>query len=559
MKYLTLSFWLVALSAMSQTIVSTTPENAKIILEEFTGIYCVYCPLGHEEAQNIQNNNPGNVFLISIHQGAFAVPQGGDPDFRTPWGNDIANQSELVGYPAATVNRLFFQGLAQNGANGTAMGRLDWQQAVDQTLNTSAYVNLGVESFLDASQGVLTIHVEAYYTGDSPLSENYLNVALLQNNTLGPQQGGNMGNEYNHMHRLVDLITGQFGEEITTTTAGSFIDRTYTYTIPAEYNGVPTQLGDLEVVVFMAESSQHIISGNGGYPSIEGNFQNDLAIAEITPINEVCYGVLAPQIVLQNSGLQTATSVDIVYEINGQSYSYTWNGSLDSLEQTLVTLPGQEFPFNGTNVVSVTLANDDYNGNNDQEISFTEAQEYEGNLYLTIDNDGFASEFTWDIVDYNGAVYASGGPYAPFESVSLPIAMNTESCYTFTLYDSGSDGGAEVLLRDAAYNTILETDGEFGASLDKTFGFKIETMLGTQDAAFANAVILSPNPAKNQVQISGIFETTHYKIFNVIGQNIKYGQVFEDRSIDLSGLNPGVYFVHLNQNNVSCVKKLVIE
>ena len=33
--------------AISQTFVSTTPENKNVILEEFTGITCVYCPDGH--------------------------------------------------------------------------------------------------------------------------------------------------------------------------------------------------------------------------------------------------------------------------------------------------------------------------------------------------------------------------------------------------------------------------------------------------------------------------------------------------------------------------------
>ncbi len=87
---------------------------------------------------------------------------------------------------------------------------------------------------------------------------NKLNVALLQNNTLGPQTGGNMGNEYNHMHRLVWLLTGQWGRQFPTTTAGTFIDETYTYDIPDDYNGVPVKIEDLEVVAFVTETQQKI-------------------------------------------------------------------------------------------------------------------------------------------------------------------------------------------------------------------------------------------------------------------------------------------------------------
>ena len=50
----------------SQNLVSTTPENRNIILEEFTGIYNVWCPDGHLIAQQLHDANPGDVVLIFI-------------------------------------------------------------------------------------------------------------------------------------------------------------------------------------------------------------------------------------------------------------------------------------------------------------------------------------------------------------------------------------------------------------------------------------------------------------------------------------------------------------
>jgi hypothetical protein len=560
MKLFTLPVWLVALSAMSQTIVSTTPENAKVILEEFTGIYCTYCPEGHAIAEAIQAQHPDDVFIINIHAGSFAAPLPGAPDFRTPWGTALVQQSELIGYPAGTVNRLFFQGLSQNGSTSRAMNRENWENATNQTLASNSYVNLGVESTLNASTGELEIHVEAYYTGSSPVSENYLNVAILQDNTLGPQTGGGQGNNYVHKHRLVDLVTGQFGEEITTTSTGTFIDRTYNYSVPPDYNGVPTQLADLEVVVFMAESSQDIISGNASTPDLVVSFQNDLSVAAITSIGEVCYGVLGPEILLQNVGSQTATSAQITYEINGASYSYTWNGTLSSLEQTFVNLPAQEFPFNGTNVVAVSIGNDDFNGNNDRELAFLEAQEYQGNLVLNIDTDGFGNEFTWEIIDYAGAVFASGGPYGPFETINQVISMNTESCYTFSIYDSAGNGGTEVFLRDAAFNTILQTDGEFGASLERTFGYKIETILGQEDNALAEQIDLWPNPTRGIIQISDLKQPTGFTLYNLLGQKLSSGILTSDRNtLNLTQTIPGVYLLQLNQDGKTCLKKIIKE
>jgi len=77
------------LCAFAQTIVSTTPENRKVILEEFTGINCTFCPQGHAIAQNIQNNNQGDVFLINIHSGSFANPNGSQPDLEPNGGKPL--------------------------------------------------------------------------------------------------------------------------------------------------------------------------------------------------------------------------------------------------------------------------------------------------------------------------------------------------------------------------------------------------------------------------------------------------------------------------------------
>ena len=79
--------------AFAQTIVTTTPENRKVILEEFTGVNCTFCPQGHAIAQALQDNNPDNVFLVNIHSGSFANPSGSQPDFRTQWGQAIDDQS----------------------------------------------------------------------------------------------------------------------------------------------------------------------------------------------------------------------------------------------------------------------------------------------------------------------------------------------------------------------------------------------------------------------------------------------------------------------------------
>ena len=326
------------LTSFSQTIVSTDTENKKVILEEYTGIHCTYCPDGHEIAQSLKDQYPDNVLLKNDPGEMTNLIN--DPDYRTSFGDAIANQSNLTGYPSGTVNRQFFSSLTMNG--GTAMGRGGWTTAASQVLSQSAYVNVGVEATINVQNNELTVHVEGYYTGDSPQNTNYLNVVLTQNNTIGPQTGGGMGSDYNHNHRLVHMLTGQWGEVISTTSAGSFIDETFTYTIPSDYNGIDVVLPDLNVIAFITETQQEIISGAEYTPTFDGlEYSNDAAVMGVDEnLNDNCGETASPSVVVQNYGFDPITSLSIEYSINnGSSETYSWTGSIASLEFTSIELP----------------------------------------------------------------------------------------------------------------------------------------------------------------------------------------------------------------------------
>ena len=113
--------------ANSQTFVSTTPENKNVILEEFTGISCGYCPDGHSIAQGIENNHPNDVALINIHASSYASPQGAGTDFRTTFGTAIDAYFAPSGYPNGTVNRV-----------GGSMSRSAWAGAANTILSQSS-------------------------------------------------------------------------------------------------------------------------------------------------------------------------------------------------------------------------------------------------------------------------------------------------------------------------------------------------------------------------------------------------------------------------------------
>lgn len=570
-KLLFISFLLLfSYPMISQTIVSTTPENKKVILEKFTGINCQFCPDGTVVANNIKNNYPDDFFIINIHVGGYATPGAGQPDFRTPFGTAINNQAGVVGYPAGTINRHVFPGWSQNGANGTAMSRNFWSAATNQTLNQSSYVNLGVEASIDVNTRELTVHVEAYYTGDSPVSTNKLNVALLQNNTLGPQVSGGMGNNYPHMQRLVHMVTGQWGVDINTTTTGSFVDETFTYTIPADYNGVPVDFfeAEMEVVVFMAETQQNIISGNGAYATYTGlAHANDAAIVNVNEIIDQCTDILSPRFKFQNTGTNPITSLDIDYSVNGgAAQTYNWTGNLTSLLFETIELPIIQYNLQANNTLIISLPNDDDNSNNEVTIDFDEAEYFETTNFveLTITFDNYPAETTWNIKNSSGTTVHSGGPYGPGQAgqtIQLTLNLNSDDCYTFAIFDSYGDGiccgfgqGSYTLSTDDG--TIIVQGGDFELSDITNFGATVN--LSIEDNK-ESSVTLYPNPTngiiniqtKNNLEIT-IFDITGKKILNV-------AEVSNGSQIDLSGLTVGLYLVKMNDGVNQSTQKLIIK
>ena len=325
------------LNISAQTLVSTDVQLKNAVLEEFTGIHCVYCPEGHAIAASILENNPGRSVAIAIHQGSFAVPSGSEPDYRTPWGNSIATQAGVNSYPSATVNRHLFTG------NVTNISRGDWVSRSTEIMAQESPVNVGVESSYNESTRELTIHVELYYTSDASEASNFINVALLQDHIFGPQTGGGAGNNYEHMHMLRDMITGQWGEEIMTTTTGSFVDKTYIYTVPETITNIPCIVEDCQIAVFVTETHQEVLSGDvvdaiGGTNQFIGN----VTINETNEIQAGSNGASTTYTVQANSNIEGNEEFEITLTSEDAPAdwvtSFTVNGIVYE-NQAIVTLP----------------------------------------------------------------------------------------------------------------------------------------------------------------------------------------------------------------------------
>ena len=373
----------------AQTIVSTTAENKNAIIEESTGIHCSYCPDGHAILNQVVDQNPDDVFVIKFHEGGYAWdcdPNGGH-DFNNTLANQLGTMGAASGQPSASVNRQVFSNYSMTG--GTAMSRGYWSSAISQVLQESAYVNVGLEAELAGN--VLTIHVEAYYTASSPQSTNYLHVAIMQDETVGPQLGANDFNpsyvvssspnssyahgeyDYRHMDRLVDMVDGINGDAISTTSTGTFIDRTYTYTLPEMYNDVPVDLAEIEVAAFITDGDEII----NGYKVPVSYLDYDIAVVSIdSPSGNGVYSDNENIIItLENLGEVTASNFDVSYQVNGgNTITESFTGSLaynETAQYTFYATYDFSNPGDYEIVASTSLGNDENTSNDSSSSSFT--------------------------------------------------------------------------------------------------------------------------------------------------------------------------------------------
>lgn len=362
----------------AQEMVSTDPQLRNVILEEFTGIHCGYCPDGHKIATELAASNPGRVFLINIHAGGYAVPKAGEPDLRTTEGEQIDNAAGVTGYPAGSVNR---------STSPWAMNRGQWVSvATSQILPNISPVNVAVKAEVDFDTRELTATVEYYYTSNSPLQTNYLTVVLTQSGILGYQSDyGNynpdnwVGDQYSHNHALRMVLSdgGAFGESITETTAGTFGTKTYKTILPETIKDIDVNLVNLNVTAFVSESQANIYSGHGVDVEYDKSKVVDLAINNLTETPQgFCFTSIHPIVEVTNMG-QAVDGFDIVANIDGMDYVKTYEGTV--AQDETVTIDWGEMAYTPKGVYSIKIEGFDnisggtlfdmISGNNSDEIT----------------------------------------------------------------------------------------------------------------------------------------------------------------------------------------------
>ncbi|MGI6369779.1 MAG: Omp28-related outer membrane protein [Ignavibacteria bacterium] len=327
-----------SLFAQEPKWVSKEVTQRNVVLEEFTGIHCGYCPDGHRIANQLAAANPGRVFVINNHCGGYAAPSNAsEPDLRTTEGNSIASKAGITGFPAGSINR---------STTPWAMGRGNWAGVAATIMGQNSPVNIYVKPTLDYDARKLTVEVELYYTGTISKDKNYLTVMLLQNEIIGYQGGASYNPEYalpnglyRHMHALRMVLSsgGAFGDTIKTTTKGHYEYKKYEVTLPEKIANIPLSVTDLEVVAFIAEGDNNIYTGHQATVEVPDNVKTDLALKDLTVYPKTLkFEPITPKVEVTNKADLEVTKFVVNLLIGNQPFSKTFEGKLAKGETTTI-------------------------------------------------------------------------------------------------------------------------------------------------------------------------------------------------------------------------------
>lgn len=181
-----------------------------VLVEEYSGQFCVNCPDGAIEIERIQQTyGKDTVIVVTIHAGNLALKENEYPGW-VGLANELGEKLyESVGkpaQPAAVIDR-----------RTAAIAKADWMGAITSALQIPSSVNISIEKQYDASTRQLDVTVKAKAALDY---NGKLHVWLTENNIVAYQEFKTTHDEkYIHNHILRTSMTADqlAGDDISLT------------------------------------------------------------------------------------------------------------------------------------------------------------------------------------------------------------------------------------------------------------------------------------------------------------------------------------------------------
>ncbi|MBL7765374.1 MAG: Omp28-related outer membrane protein [Chitinophagaceae bacterium] len=218
-----------------------------VLIEEFTGTWCGYCPDGHLKLKAIEDANPGRVISVGMHNA---------DQFTIPYETAMENALGVAGFPRAAVDRFTYP-----GGNAFVMSRSYWQGAFAARLNVSSPVEINITPSYNSGSRLLNVTVN--YTFKSAVTDETRITCLLVEDSLSSSQAnydntttgsplyglGNPIPDYKQKNVAVYLLSADSWGDANhpaSVTANSSYSKSYSYTLPSTMNA-----NQIKIVAFI--------------------------------------------------------------------------------------------------------------------------------------------------------------------------------------------------------------------------------------------------------------------------------------------------------------------
>lgn len=275
----------------------------------------------------------------------------------------------------------------------------------------------------------------------------------------------------------------------------------------------------------------------------------DLGVMAINGLPQfTCEESIEMEAVVSNFGTETITSATILLSVNGTVQEFPWTGELVAGGSVVFPLSLTGF-LDGDNTIIVSTSAP--NGETDENMANdgrTETLAFVANgelVSLNLLTDNFPGETSWNLMDQEGNVLFSGGPYNQgatliTETWCLPL----DGCFVFEILDSFGDG-----IGGNGNYSITNADGAVLASGNGNFGFSETKEFCAEFMCLLDASI-NFNPEVGNGNNGAIFitasnGTTPYTYSIDGGATMQSGNLF-------GGLTAGEYFIEITDAN-DCV------
>lgn len=241
-----------------------TNTNRNVLLEDFTGHKCIYCPAAADLAHALHEANPNRVFALSIHAGPTGIgdfqtvsPPEYPLDFTTTEGIQIAqyfgiNDGGFIGNPRGTVSRI------QNGGV-IFQSPAAWSSMTNTALSQNV-LKVNVQSALNyypTTQGAF-LHVEVEKLDPTLTNELAIVASLVEDSLVGDQKMSDNSHNANYVHRDIhrgNLNAQPFGRTLTSQDLqnGKYYVN-YSFKVPNQLNG-SYNASNMHVLVYVYDKT----------------------------------------------------------------------------------------------------------------------------------------------------------------------------------------------------------------------------------------------------------------------------------------------------------------